>query len=188
MQRLLVLIILFLFAAFTASAQSKSNDAISKQIKALKADKTVNLTFDKDSNMSKLMATGGNFAEADAKKAGIQAMNFGMAFFYPGQALTSAADPIALTFWVLTKKTQFAANHKWTAIIGAETLDLGDAQYAAKPGSNMEYLNFKISRQDLTSIASSADMKFTLGGNEFTFTPEQIKLFKDILILSDPAK
>jgi hypothetical protein len=182
----LFLIFIVSLSVSSAFSQSKSNDAISKQIKTLKADKTFNLTFDKGSGMSKLMATSDNFAEADAKKAGIQAMSFGMAFFYQGQALSTAADPMALTFWVMTKKPQFAATHKWSATIGSETLDLGDAQYAAKPGDNMEYLNFKISRADLAKIAA-ANGKIKLGAADFQFTPEHLKLFSDILKLSDPA-
>jgi len=109
------LLIAVLIASAAISAQTKSNDAMANQIKALKADKTFTLTYDKGSGMSKVMGSSESFTGAEAKKAGIQAMSFGTAFFYQGQALAAAADPIALTFWVMTKKPQFAANHKWTA-------------------------------------------------------------------------
>jgi formate-dependent phosphoribosylglycinamide formyltransferase (GAR transformylase) len=115
-------------------------------------------------------------------------MSFGTAFFYQGQALAAAADPIALTFWVMTKKSQFAANHKWTAIAGSETLDLGDAQYAAKPANNMEYLNFQVSRENLRKLAAQANVKFKLGTAEFEFSVSQQKLLADLLRLSDPAQ
>lgn len=167
-----------LTATFAVSAQ-KSNDAIQKQIKSLKADKQIVLSYDKAPNASKIMATAGNFADNEAKKAAIQAMNFGMAFFYTGQSLPAPPDTINLTFWVLTKKPAFASSHAWTM----SKLDLGDARYAAK--GNMEYLNFKISRADLTKIAASSDTKFKVGGKDFTFTPEQIQLLKNFLTISD---
>jgi hypothetical protein len=181
-------IVIILLGSAAVFAQSKTNDAITKQIKALKAEKTFTLTYDKGSNMSKLMVIGDNFAEAEAKKAGIQAMSFGMAFFYQGQTLSTAPDQIAFTFWVMTKKPQFAANHKWTATVGTETLDLGDAQYAARASENMEYLNFQISRENLKKIAAGTGVKIKLGAAEFTFTADHLKLFNNLLILSDPAQ
>jgi hypothetical protein len=180
-------LIVVLLASLALSAQSKSNDAMAKQIKALKAEKSFTLTYDTGSGMSKVMGSSESFTDAEAKKAGIQAMSFGTAFFYQGQALGAAADPIALTFWVMTKKPQFAANHKWTAIAGSETLDLGDAQYAAKPANNMEYLNFRVSRENLKKLAGQANVKFKLGTAEFQFSASQQKLLADLLKLSDPA-
>ena len=180
--------ILILLAASLSFAQTKTNDAVIKQIKEMKADKAFTLTYDKGSDMSKLMASSESFSSAESKKAGIQAMSFGMAYFYQGQTLKTAPDPIAITFWVMTKKPQFAANHKWTAAVGTETLDLGDAQYAARASENMEYLNFNISRETLKKIAGVPGAKFKLGTAEFQFSPGQTKLLTDILTLSDPAK
>ncbi len=174
-----LLLAIVLATALTVCAQ-KTNDAIQKQIKSLKADKQITLSYDKASNASKIMATAGNFADSEAKKAGIQAMNFGMAFFYPGQSLAASPDTINLTFWVLTKKPAFAAGHAWTTT----TLNLGDARYAAKPGENMEYLNFKIARADLSKVAAS-DGKIKLGSYNFTFTPEQLQLLKAIIAVSE---
>lgn len=187
MKKILPLPVILLLA-LNAFSQSKNNDTISKQIKSLKAEKTFSLTYDKGSGMSKLMATSDNFSDSDAKKAGVQAMSFGMAFFYQGQSLTAAADPIAITFWVMTKKPRFSGSHKWTAIVGAETIDLGDAQYAARAGESMEYLNFNISRDNLKKIAAAGEVTIKLGPTDFQFTPAHLKLFKDILALSDPVQ
>jgi len=178
MLRLLPLAV-FLAAALTVSAQ-KTNDAIQEQIKSLKADKQITLSYDSAANASKVMAAAGNFADGDAKKAGIQAMNFGMAFFYAGRSLTASPDPINLTFWVLAKKPQFALSHKWT-MAGVE---LGEARYAAKAGEDMEYLNFKVVRSDLAKVAAS-DGKFKLGEANFTFTSEQLQLMRSILAVSN---
>lgn len=184
MTRILSITAVILLALSSVSAQ-KTNDAVSKQIKALKADKTITLTYDAGSNTSKLMVMSPNFDGKEAAKAGVQAMNFGMAAFYPGQAITAAPDSFNFTFWVLTKKPVFGAAHKWTAPVGAETLDLGDARYVSKPGENMEYLNFKISREQLTKIAAAPGTKFKLGTAEFTFTADQSTLLKNLLAVSD---
>jgi hypothetical protein len=110
----------------------------------------------------------------------IQAMNFGLAFFYTGQSLTASPDAINLTFWVLTKKPVFASASDWKM----SALDLGNARYAAKAADNMEYLNFKISRADLSKIAAS-DGKFRVGGKDFSFTREHLLLFRHLLAISD---
>src|SRR5258706_11711761 len=173
-----------LLLALTASAQ-KTNDAIAKQIKSLKADKSITLTYDGASNASKIFVRADNFSDAEAKKAGIQAMNFGMAHIYVGQALATPPDSFDLSFWILSKKPRFAAANRWTVMLGSETLDLGDARYGAKPREDMEYLNFHISRQDLVKIAASTDVKFNLGDAGFTFTPAQLALFRNLLAVSD---
>ena len=184
MRQLLSITALTLLAFSIASAQ-KTNDAIAKQIKSLKAEKAITLGYDKGANTSKIMVTGDNFADKEARAAGIQAMNFGMAFFYTGQAISTPPDLINFTFWVLTKKPKFAAAHSWTVTLAKETLNFGDARYVARSGENMEYLNFKISRTDLTKIAAETNVKFKLGTAEFTITPAQLATFKNVLAVSD---
>ena len=180
----LILITLALASAFTVSAQ-KSNDAIQKQIKSLKAEKQIMLTYDSGGSSTKIMAISDNFADSETKAAGIQAMNFAMAFNYAGSTLAAAPETIDLAFWVLAKKPVFPATHGWKAMIGTEILDLGDARYGAKARENMEYLNFKLKREDLTKIANSTG-KFTLGTSNFTFTASQLTLLKNVIAVSDP--
>lgn len=175
---------IILFAFSFAQAQ-KTNDAIQKQIKSLKADKQITLTYDSGSNSSKIFIRADNFADAEAKKAGIQAMNFGMAINYAGNALPAPPETIDLAFWVMSKKPVFAQTHNWTVALGKDILDLGDARYGAKSRENMEYLNFKIKRDDLAKFAAASNVKFHLGTFEFTFTPAQLTLFKNVLSVSD---
>lgn len=182
---LFALSVIFLFV-FTALGQSKSNDAISQQIRRARAEKTFTLTYDAAGNTSKLMGVAENFDDREVGAAGVRAMNFAVGFFYPGQQIAKAPDRIMLTFWVLTKKPRFAENSRWTVFAGGETLDLGAARYAAKPRSNMEYLNFDVSRDDLAKIARAANVRFKLGEYEFTFSPGQLKNFADLLAISDP--
>ncbi len=178
-------ILTFTLTTLNAFAQ-KTNDTIASQIKSFKADKTITLSYDDASKTSKLFARAENFPEADAKKAGIQAMNFGMAFFYVGQTLTAQPEMINLTFMVLAKKPVFAATHNWTVTLAKETLDLGEARYAVKNSEkNVEYLNFKISPADLAKIAALADAKFKLGTFEFSFTPVQLATLRNFLAVSD---
>lgn len=181
MKRHLSITIVLLSLALSATAQ-KSNDAIQKQIKSLRADKQITLTFDGGS--TKIMAIADNFADSEAKSTGIQAMNFGMAFNYAGKDLAAPPETINFTFWVMSKKPKFADAHAWKATIGTETLDLGDARYVAKSGENMEYLNFKLKRDDLTKIANSTG-KITIGITNFTFTASQLTLLKNIIAVSD---
>ncbi|HTH50868.1 MAG TPA: hypothetical protein VL501_02980 [Pyrinomonadaceae bacterium] len=167
-----------------AVGAQKSNDAIKQQIKSLKADKSITLTYDGSS--SKLMASATNFSDSDAKAANILAANFGMAFFYPGQTLTTSPETINLTFWVMSKKPRFASSGLWEATLPSGPLSLGEYRYAAKPENNMEYLNYKISRSDLAKIAASPlPVKFRLGAVTWSFTPEQMQLLRNFIALSD---
>ncbi|HEY0457911.1 MAG TPA: hypothetical protein VGC97_02095 [Pyrinomonadaceae bacterium] len=185
MKKYLLFTLIFLFAT-AAAAQSKSNETIAKQIKELKAG-NITLSYDEASQTSKIMVIGEDFGKQQDKSAGVEAMNFGMAFFYPGKALTAAPDEIALTFWVLTKKPRFAEAHHWTVTVGGETIDLGDARYVSKPKEDMEYLNFKISRANLVKISKGTDVKFKLGAAELKFTPEHLRTFANLLRISSPA-
>lgn len=170
--------------AFTAFGQAKSNDSVSQQIRSARAEKTFTLTYDAAGNASKLMGVAENFDDREANAAGIRAMNFAVGFFYPGREIAKAPERVMLTFWVLTKKPRFAENHRWTLVAGQKTLDLGDARYAAKARSDMEYLNFEISRADLTAIARETNVRFRLGEYEFTFTRAQLKALADLLSIS----
>jgi hypothetical protein len=188
MKSLLLLSATILLLAVLSNAQSKPNDAILQQIKFLKAEKTLELTYDQNSNTSKLKAVAENFSSGDAKKSGILAMNFAVGFHYAGPELKKSPDPILLTFWVLTKKPRFGEDHSFTVVAGDEMLVLGNARYVAKTQQNMEYLNFEISRADLAKIAAQRDVRFKLGPAEFQFTPSQLKLFADILAVSEMAR
>lgn len=178
--RLLDIVVAVLLTSFTVSAQ-KTSDAIQRQIKSLGAEKQIELS--NDGGASKVFGRAENFADAEARAAHIEAMNFGMAFFFPGTTLAAAPDTINLTFWVLTKKPQFAGSSKWVVTLPNETLDLGDSRYSGK--GEMEYLNFKIKRDDLAKIAAGSNVKFKLGTANFTFTPAHLQLFKNIIAISD---
>jgi hypothetical protein len=178
--------VLTVVAAFTIIAfpQSKSAGAIRQQIKSAHADKALTLSFD-PATTSKLMGVSENFSDGEAGSAGVRAMNFAVGFFFAGQELTKSPDQIMLTFWVLTKKPRFAENHHLTVFLPAEILDLGDARYAAKARTGMEYLNFDISRENLAKIARESSARIHLGDHDFTFSRAQLKLLADLLLVSD---
>ncbi len=181
MKNVLILPLAVLILSLSLFAQSKTNETIARQIKELNAEKTITLTYDEASKASKIMVTGEDFGKSQDKRAGVEAMNFGMAFFYPGTTLTQAPAEINFTFWVMNKKPKFAASHRWTVTAGGETIDLGEARYAARAKENMEYLNFRISRENLEKIARSSEVKFKLGSAELQFTPEHLKTFANLL-------
>jgi hypothetical protein len=174
---LIVSAILLLSAA--AFSQEKTNDEINRQIRSTGVDH-VNVSFDASSNMSKLMAVSENFSNRDADSAGVLAMNFAMGFFYTGQSLKSSPESVHFSFWVLTKKPRFAESHHLTVDLDGRTLDLGDARYAAKPAQNMEYLNFELSRSDLTAIGSGKNVTFHIGARTFTASAAQINSIKAV--------
>lgn len=186
MKTLLFLPILTVFLSSSAAAQAKSNEAISRQIRTLKSEKVIELSYDQGSNVSKLRAVTENFP--DAGKAGVLAMNFAAGFMYSGREITRAPENILFTFWVLTKKPRFAANHNFVLNDSTGGRDLGQARYVAKPREDMEYLNFELSRADLEKIASQPVAGFKLGESEFVFTKGQQKAISDLLTISDPAR
>ena len=178
------LIAAFLLIGVVAVSAQKSNDAVQKQIKSLHAEKSIFLSY--DGSASKVMAMASNFDDAEARAAGLQAMNFGMAAFYSGQQIATASDPINFTFWVLSKKPRFATTGAWEVTLPSGSLALGDYRYSAKPSENMEYLNFKLKRDDLSKIAASTSpVKFRLAGQNFTFTQEQLQLLRNFLAVTD---
>lgn len=181
------LLILIITAA--AFSQSKSNDQIERQIKALKVEKTIELNYNEAGGTSKIFARGEDFGRDADKRANVEGFSFGMAFFYAGKALTAApAAPaeINLTFWVQTKKPRFAEAHHLTVVAGGETIDLGDARYVSKPNEKMEYLNFRIPREIFARIARSTGARIKIGAAEFVFTAEHLKIFDAIAKISDP--
>ena len=185
MNKILFSAIIIASVAIVSLSQAKPNSEIHKQIASLRMEKNLTLDFDKNGNTSRIKAVTDNFSDRDAQRSGIQAMNFAMGFFYPGDVLKSAPDPIMLTFWVLTKKPRFAEAHDLKILFDGETADLGDARYVSKPRDNMEYLNFEISRANLLRIAQTRDIKLQIGKFEFSLTPEQRIVIAEILHVSE---
>lgn len=183
MRVIIPLSFILIFASF-AFSQEKTNDIINRQVRSLGVDH-VNVLFDVSSNMSKLMAVAENFSSHDADSAGVLAMNFALGFFYPGQSLKNPPESVHFAFWVLTKKPRFAENHHLTVDVDGRTIDLGDARYAAKPAQNMEYLNFEISRADLSAMGLAGKVTFHLGEHSFAATPSQIRLINSTARVAD---
>jgi len=183
MKRSILLAFFVVVVASSASAQV-SNEALQARIKSVQAEKIFTVTHDAAGSTSKLMAVSDNVSRDEANRAGILAMNFAIGHFYAGDALTQEPDPFLMTFWVLTKKPRFGANHAMTVALRDEMLVVGSARYVAKPGQQMEYLNFEISRANLAKIASQSDVRFMLGEQEFTFTKSQMKLLADLLVIT----
>ncbi len=167
--------------AIAASAQSISNQSIQERIRSAGAGKTIELTFDAAARTTKVMAVSENFAKSEASRGGILAMNFAIGFFYPGDAMDKSPESFLLTFWVMSRKPRFGESHSMTVVLPDEMLVIGSARYAAKPRQEMEYLNFEISRENLSKIAAHTDVRFHLGDEEFTFTSSQMKLLADLL-------
>lgn len=182
----LILFFTILFA-INIFAQTKTNEAIEKQIKNLRFTQA-KLTYNPESDMSKIMVIADDFGTEQDKVAKVQGFSFGMAFFFQGKSLTVAPNEINFTFWVKTNKPRFAENHHLTVFAGNEMLDLGDARYAAKPNENMEYLNFKFSPETLSKIGNSAEARLKIGSSEFKFLPSHLKAISGIVKIANPKE
>ena len=176
----LLLATLFLLSSGTFSfAQSKNNETLIHQIRALRADRSIQIT--ESGGTTKIMAVAENFSDRESKAAGVQAMNFAMGFFYPGAEMKSAPGDIHLAFWILSKKPQFAAARDFKMMNRGETVALTATRYSAKQLQGMEYLNFSVSREDLEKMKNAAGAKIALGTCEFTITPAQAATIDNLL-------
>ncbi len=186
MKRSIVACAYLLLLTFSVSAQNLlSNETVQSRISSAHAETSIALTFDPSTKMSKIMAVSENFSRDESGRSGILAMNFAIGLFYPGEALVKSADSFLLTFWVMSKKPRFSSNHAMTVSLPDEILVIGSARYSPKPREQMEYLNFEVSRENLTKIASRTDVHFQLGDEEFTFTQSQIKMLADLLLATE---
>ena len=183
MKYLSLLVSVFLFVS-AASAQTKSNAAIQQQLKSLGSGQ-IGVHFDEGSKVTTIKAVAENFSDAEAKRAGVKAMNFAVGVIYPGNGLDRSPDQYMLSFWVLSGKPRFGEDHTFNVFLGTETLQLGEARYVARARDGMEYLNFNLTRDQLKQIAAESKVRFLLGRKEFTFTPSQLKLFADLYLATE---
>lgn len=188
MRQLFSIIFIIFLASILVSAQSKTNAQISAQMKALNAAKNIQIEYDKSSNYSKLFMLSDEFANEQSKKNGLSSLTFGMMYGFNGTELTFTPDVFVLTFWARGKNTKFAEAHQWTATVDGETVDLGEARYAHKNGDEREFLNFAVTRENLSKIAQGKDVNFSLGNYQFKFTADQLKQFADFLKISNMAE
>lgn len=177
---------LIIMSAICAFAQSKTSAAIEKQLKTLKADKTFALNYDEKGDVSKIYGFSEDFGKEQNKRNAVESMRFGLAFFFLGRELKTAPADYTLTFQAGTKKAKFSEAHSLKFTIDNETLDLGEARYANK-NQGIEYLNFKLSREQLSKLARGKTVSMKIGNADFTLSAAQIKMFADLLALSDPA-
>ncbi len=180
----LIFVAAFVTLFSLSSTAQVTNETLQERIRTARAEKSITLTFDPAGKTSKVMAVSDNFSKNDANRAGLLAMNFAMGIIYAGDKLERSPDTFLLTFWVMSKKPRFGENHSMTAALKDEMLVIGSARYAAKPREQMEYLNFELSRENLSKIAAEANVRFQLGDQEFTFTPSQMKLLADLLTIT----
>ncbi|MGI9035356.1 MAG: hypothetical protein ACR2GD_04880 [Pyrinomonadaceae bacterium] len=188
MRRIFLIITVVLLAAAFAAAQTKTDEAISNQIKSLKAEKTLELRYDKSSNVSKVLGFGADFGKEQDRANNLNSFDFGMTFFFAGNILTSAPDSFTTTFWAEGKRAVFAESNALTIIVDGENLDVGNARYARKTGDPREFLNFMMPRAYLEKIVKGHDVKLKIGAAQFKFKPEHIMLFSNLLAISNPAQ
>jgi hypothetical protein len=179
---------LALLLASITHAQSRSNESVQQQIKSLGADGAISLSYDAGSNVTTLRAVADNFSDAEAKRAGVRAMNFAAGIIYLGKTIDRPAEPIQLSFWVLSSKPRFGEDHTLAVFAGGEPFQMGEARYVARARDGMEYLNFNLTREQLRQIAKQSSIRFLLGQKEFNFTRSQLKLLADLYLVTELSK
>lgn len=187
MRKNISVLVLILMSTMFAFSQTKSAAALEKHLKSLKADKVFALKYDANSDNSKLYGFGADFGKDQDKRNNVESLRFGMAFNFAGRNLKAAPDEYLLTFQAGTKKTKFAERHDLKFTIDGAILDLGAARYANK-NEGIEYLNFKLNREQLGKLAKGKELSLKIGDAEFTLGAEQRKMFADLFALSDPSQ
>lgn len=177
----LIVSILLLISA--ATAQTKTNDAIRQQLKSLGSE--IAVSFDQNSKVTTIKGVAENFANDEAKRAGVKAMNFAVGVIYPGDGLDRAPEQFMLSFWVLSGKPRFSEDHTFNVFFREGTMQLGEARYTARARDGMEYLNFNLTRDQVKQIAAESKVYFQLGGKTFDFTPSQLKLLADLFLATE---
>lgn len=99
--------------------------------------------------------------------------------------MNASPTEFPLTFQAQSKKPVFAETHRLIFTIDGTDLDLGEARYASKNG--IEYLNFKLTREQLETLARGKTISMKIGAAEFNLTADKIKMFTDLYALSDPS-
>lgn len=182
MKLIYIIVTVFLLVS-AASAQTKTNDAIRQQLRTLGSEIAVN--FDQNSKVTTIKGVAENFANDEAKRAGVKAMNFAVGVIYPGDGLGRSPDQFMLSFWVLSGKPRFGDDHTFNVFFQDGTMQLGQARYTARQRDGMEYLNFNLTRDQVKQIATESKVSFQLGGKTFNFTPSQIKLLADLYLATE---
>lgn len=184
MKKLIFILLIVVSVSTFAFAQSKSNETISNQIKSLNAGKNISLEYDKSSNYSKLMLLSDGFGSEQNKKNGLSQFTFGMMYGFNGNVLNNQPDVFILTFWAKGKNTHFANSHAWKAVVDGETIEIGEGRYAKKNGDEREFLNFVVSRENLTKIANGKNVGFQIGQAQFNVSAEMLQMFTNFLKIS----
>jgi hypothetical protein len=163
--------------AASVSAQSKPNCLIQQQLRAAGSKATVN--FDSNSKVTTLKGVAENFTDADTKRSGAKAMNFAVGTIYSGEKLDRSADPLTLSFWIMSGgKARFGEDHSLFAVGDGGRADLGVGRHTFRR-DGMEYLNFNLTRENIAKLAEAS--VWTIGGKQFTPTSSQSKLLLDVL-------
>lgn len=81
MNKILSVSLFILIFAFAVFAQTKTNDAITKQLKTLKADKTFGLNYDAASDTSKILGFSEDFGKEQTARNKLLSFRFGLTFF-----------------------------------------------------------------------------------------------------------
>lgn len=174
--------LIFLFSFATAAfAQGKTADQIREEVKSAGFGQSITVEYDTDSNTTRIRGVSENFSPAEARRAGVRAINFAAGVIAPGNGLKRKADEFLFSFWILAEKPQFTEGKSVEFVLGSESFEASGFRYAARPRDKMEYINISLSRSQLEKIAKVSAVGVRIGSKMFTFTPQQRRLLLELL-------
>lgn len=185
MKKILYIFLCSLILSVAAWAQAKSADAIRAQAASLGLGKAISVEFDAAAGTTTIRAVAENFNDADARRAGIRAINFAAGVIAPGDGLKSSAGEFLFSFWIMSRAPRFESATAAEFIVGTETLPAANFRYSARRREDMEYVNVTLRRVELEKIASAASVRAKIGNSEFTFTPRQLQLLRGLLAITE---
>ena len=176
--------LLIALVAISANAQ-RSNDSIRRQIMELGAAKSITIEHDDRSNVTTIRAVADNFAEDETKKADIRAMNFAAGVMYLGKEFKASPDPVKVSLWVMAPKPVFTGTTAMQIYAGNGLFDIRDVRHVRRERDQMEYVNFKLTREQLKALALQTNARIIVGRYFFTFTKSQLKLLADLYMATE---
>ncbi len=186
MTRRSLALFLILLSAAAAVSQTKNDAAMAQRLKDLKADKEFLLVYDEAGNTSKIYGFSADFGREQNRRNQVESFRFGLAFLFAGQTLKAVPEEYLLTFQAATKRAKFADAHRLIFTVDDTPLDLGEGRYANK-NEGIEYLNFKLSREQLSKLARGKNVSLKIGNADYSLSAENLKMLADLLALSEPA-
>lgn len=185
--------------------KSKSLAELEQQINTYKYKKDFYLSYNADYNRTYVsfhnrdeMISNGDFyaTSMPTPPEGFSRRSYfgiSLGFEFQGDALTESSDDFFLSMNYSGSQFLFPSDPKLIALIDGQSIEIGKGRIGRykNPGHDKvnnatgEHSAFNINREELQRIAAAKSVRLKLGNFERKLTSQQIKMFRDILNLSE---